>query len=291
MDNIELTIEPRESDLGDFTVGRVLPYRSRRMVGPFIFLDHIGPAHFEAGHGIDVRPHPHIGLATVTYLFSGEILHRDSVNSIQTIQPGAVNWMTAGSGIAHSERSPELARQFGQTLHGLQSWVALPKEHEETQPEFFHHPADTLPEFQWGKATLKVIAGRAFEHEAPVRIYSPMFYVEANLPAGESLVLPPEYQERSLYLITGRLRIGTSIIAPRLMPVFTPRDTITIEAIEHSHFVMLGGEPLPEKRFIYWNFVSSSQDRIVQAKEDWSNRRFAPVINDTSEHIPLPEAA
>ena len=289
MSSIELTIEPRERDLGDFTVRRVLPYAKRRMVGPFTFFDHMGPVDLQAGHGMDVRPHPHIGLATVTYLFSGEITHRDSIGSVQKIEPGAVNWMTAGRGIAHSERSPEDARQHAQHVHGLQSWVALPKEYEECAPEFFHHAADTLPEFEFKGAKLKLIAGRAFDHEAPVKLYSPLFYAEAHLPAEKTLTLTPEYRERALYLIAGKLRIGATEIQPRSMPIFASGDSITIEALEPSHFMMLGGEPLPEQRFMWWNFVSSSQDRIVQAQEDWKNQRFPAVINDTKEFIPLPE--
>ena len=289
MSLIDLTITPREKDLGGFTVRRVLPYAKRRMVGPFIFLDHMGPADFAAGQGMDVRPHPHIGLATVTYLFEGEMFHRDSIGSAQEILPGAVNWMTSGRGITHSERTGEEVRKTARRAHGLQSWVALPKEFEEIAPEFHHHAADTLPIFDTGGVQLKLAAGRAYGHEAPVKIYSPLFYVEAKMPAGKSLALPNEYTERALYLIDGSLRIGDSIIAPQTMPVFTSGDTITIEALAPSHLMLLGGEPLSEPRFIDWNFVSSSKERLEQAKADWKAGKFSKVPGDDREFIPLPE--
>jgi redox-sensitive bicupin YhaK (pirin superfamily) len=236
-----------------------------------------------------VRPHPHIGLATVTYLFEGEIFHRDSIGSAQEILPGAVNWMTSGRGITHSERTGEEIRKAARRAHGLQSWVALPKEFEEIAPEFHHHAADTLPIFDIDGVQLKLVAGRAYSHEAPVKIYSPLFYVEAKMPAGTSLTLPNEYTERALYLIDGNLRIGDSIIAPQTMPVFTVGDTITIEALAPSHIMLLGGEPLSEPRFIDWNFVSSSKERLEQAKADWKAGRFAKVPGDEREFIPLPE--
>lgn len=285
---IELTVEPREKDLGGFSVRRILPYAKRRMVGPFIFLDHMGPADFAANEGIDVRPHPHIGLATVTYLFEGEIFHRDTLGSAQAITPGAVNWMTAGRGIAHSERTVEPERNRPHRAHGLQSWVALPKEYEECAPEFFHHAADTLPKFNIGGAALKLISGKAYGYEAPVKIYSPMFYAEAKLPAGGMLTLPQEYRERALYLIEGSLRIAGTVIAPRTLPVFGAGETIAIEALVPSHLMMLGGEPFPEPRYIDWNFVSSSQDRLVAAREDWQAQRFGKIPGDDKEFIPLP---
>lgn len=290
MSLIDLTIAPREKDLGGFSVRRLLPYAQRRMVGPFIFLDHMGPAHFAAHQGIDVRPHPHIGLATVTYLFEGEILHRDTLGSLQSITPGAVNWMTAGRGIAHSERTTAEDRIRIHDMHGLQSWVALPKEHEETSPEFFHHPAASLPEFKLPGVTLRVIAGTAFNHEAPVKLYSPLFYVEARMEAGSLLNMPDEYRERALYLVEGKIRIGDTVIEPRTMPIFGMDEAILIEALEPSRLVLLGGDPFPEKRFIWWNFVSSSEERIEQAKEDWKAGRFGKVPGDENEFIPLPEA-
>ena len=290
MSLIDLTIIPREKDLGGFSVRRVLPYAKRRMVGPFIFLDHMGPADFAAGQGMDVRPHPHIGLATVTYLFEGEIFHRDSMGSAQEILPGAVNWMTAGRGITHSERTGEQVRQTARRAHGLQSWVALPKEFEEIAPEFHHHAAESLPLFDTDGIQLKLVAGRAYGYEAPVKIYSPLFYVEVTMPAGSTLTLPDEYAERAFYLIDGSVRIGGNIIGPYTMPVFTQGDTITIEALAPSHLMLLGGDPLSEPRYIDWNFVSSSQERLEAAKTDWKEGRFAKVPGDEREFIPLPES-
>lgn len=289
MDLIDLTIFPREKDLGGFTVRRILPYMKRRMVGPFIFLDHMGPAQFAANHGIDVRPHPHIGLATVTYLFEGEIIHRDSLGSNQAIRPGDVNWMTAGRGIAHSERTAVNERSRPHNVHGLQSWVALPKEYEELPPQFFHYNASKLPEFTIGKAAVKLIAGRAFKHESPVSIHSPLFYAEAILPAGARLTLPNEYRERALYLVEGQLKIGNIIIRSVTMPVFNAGETITITAELPSRIMLLGGEPLAEQRFIDWNFVSSSHERIEEAKADWANGKFPKIPGDDKEFIPLPE--
>ena len=286
---IDLTITPREKDLGGFSVRRVLPYAKRRMVGPFIFLDHMGPADFAAGQGMDVRPHPHIGLATVTYLFEGEIFHRDSIGSAQEILPGAVNWMTSGHGITHSERTGAEVRKIARRAHGLQSWVALPKECEEMAPEFHHHASDSLPLWDIGGVQLKLVAGQAYGYEAPVKIYSPLCYVEAKMPAGSVLTLPDEYHERALYLINGSLRIGDSIIAPQTMPIFTSGDIITIEALAPSHLMLLGGDPLSEPRFIEWNFVSSSKERLEQAKADWKAGKFAKVPGDDREFIPLPE--
>jgi redox-sensitive bicupin YhaK (pirin superfamily) len=289
MSLIELTIGPREKDLGGFSVRRILPFAKRRMVGPFIFLDHMGPAQFAAGHGMDVRPHPHIGLATVTYLFEGEIHHRDTLGSSQEILPGAVNWMTAGRGIAHSERTGAEERARPHTAHGLQSWVALPKEYEEIAPEFHHHSTETLPEFSHQGVDFKLICGRALSHEAPVKVYSPIFYLEAKMSAGSRFTLPPEYRERALYLVSGKLRIGSTIIHPLTLPVFESGGDIAIEAMEDSRLMLLGGEPFPEPRFIWWNFVSTSEDRIVQAKEDWKAGRFGVIQGDDKEFIPLPE--
>lgn len=291
MTAIELLITPREKDLGGFTVGRVLPYAKRRMVGPFIFLDHMGPAEFAAGTGIDVRPHPHIGLSTVTYLFEGEILHRDTLGSEQFIRPGDVNWMTAGSGIAHSERTGADERACPHPMHGMQSWIALPKSDEEHAPEFFHHPKATLPEWNAGGAHFRLVAGRAFGQEAPVKIYSPLFYVAVEMQAGSRFTLPDEYRERGLYLVDGTLRVGGTEVRARTMPVFAAGGMIEVEALAPSRLMLLGGEPLGEPRYIEWNFVSSSLDRIVQAKDDWKNRRFPLIPGDDKDFIPLPEEA
>ena len=288
MTAIDLTIIPRDKDLGGFSVRRILPYAKRRMVGPFIFLDHMGPASFVTGQGIDVRPHPHIGLSTVTYLFDGELTHRDTLGSLQQIKPGDVNWMTAGRGIAHSERTGKEERSHPHQMHGLQSWVALPKESEECAPEFFHHAAASLPEFTLPGAHLRIVAGKAFGYEAPVKIYSPLFYAAVTMQPGSQLELPNDYRERALYLLEGELKVGNTIIATKTLPIFHPNDNIVIEATQPSKLILLGGEPLSEPRYIEWNFVSSSQERIEQAKEDWRNQRFGTIPGDDKEFIPLP---
>jgi len=288
MSLISLTIPSRMKDLGGFTVGRILPFAKRHLVGPFIFLDHMGPAHFTAGQGMDVRPHPHIGLATVTYLFEGGMLHRDSLGTEQEILAGDVNWMTAGRGITHSERNSDAQRSQTRTVHGLQSWVALPKEFEEVEPEFHHHPAKSLPVFEIGGVALKLIAGTAYGHTAPVKIFSPLFYVEARMPAGTQLQVPAEYAERALYLISGEVRIGEEAVQERTMPVFAEDADVMITATSDAHLVLLGGANLPEQRYIFWNFVSTSEARIEQAKVDWKAGRFAKVNGD-DEFIPLPE--
>jgi redox-sensitive bicupin YhaK (pirin superfamily) len=259
------------------------------MVGPFIFLDHLGPAMFQPGEGINVRPHPHIGLATVTYLFQGEVLHRDSIGSEQIITPGAVNWMTAGRGIVHSERTSAEEKGKLHYAHGLQSWIALPTEHEEMPPEFHHYPANSLPEWTRSGVKLKLVAGSAYAYEAPVTIYSPMFYLEVKMPAESRLKLPMEYRERAIYLVNGSLRINDTQIEPQTMTVLGQDQIISLEAEIPSHLMLLGGEPLSEPRFIEWNFVSSSLDRIAQAKKDWKAGRFATVPGDDLEFIPLPE--
>lgn len=287
---IDITIEPRDRDLGGFVVRRVLPYAKRRMVGPFIFLDEMGPAEFAAHHGIDVRPHPHIGLATVTYLFDGEILHRDTLGSEKIITPGAVNWMTAGRGIAHSERTTPADTERVHRMHGLQSWVALPKEFEQAAPSFHHHAASALPEWSLGGVDFKIIAGRAFDHESPVTIFSPLFYVEARMQAGSRFTMPAQYAERALYLVQGAVRIGDTAISPATMPVFAPGETITVEATAPALVMLMGGDPFPEPRYIWWNFVSSDEEAIEAAKSDWEAGRFGLVPGDETDFIPLPKS-
>lgn len=286
---IELLIEPRTHNLGTFEVGRILPFVRRRMIGPFIFLDHMGPAHFEIGSALDVLPHPHIGLSTVTYLFEGEIVHRDTLGSHQIIGAGAVNWMTAGRGIVHSERTAPHERAKPHALHGLQSWVGLPKEYEQIEPEFTHYAVDQLPEFTLRGAKVRLIAGEAYGYKSPVKILSPLFYAEIKMDAGVQFSLPEPYRERALYLIDGSLRIGTTVIASRTLPVFSPHNSTALEALMPSHFVILGGEPFTEPRYIDWNFVSSSQERILQAKHDWREQRFPKIPGDDKEYVPLPE--
>ena len=286
---IETIIEARKRDLGGFDVGRVLPSARHKLVGPFIFFDHMGPAGFEPGHGIDVRPHPHINLATVTYLFEGEIVHRDSLGSLQTIRPGAINWMTAGRGIVHSERTGSELRRTGSRLHGVQLWVALPKSHEETDPDFRHYPSAALPEIKQGGARLRVLAGSAYGVASPVRTLSPLFYVEATVPAGGECLLPGEHHEKAAYVVEGVVQCGEQRIEASRMAVFAPGRTPSLRAESAARVMLLGGEPLDGDRHIWWNFVSSSPERIEQAKRDWKEGRFPPVPGDT-EFIPLPEA-
>jgi len=287
---VELEIDARTRDLGDgFTVRRLLPAAARRMVGPFIFLDHMGPVQLAAGRGLDVRPHPHINLATVTYLFDGEILHRDSLGSEQLIRPGAVNWMTAGRGIVHSERSPADARKSGARVHGLQLWVALPKALEEVEPSFRHHGADSIPEVERPGARLRVVAGAAYGTASPVHLLSPLFYVEARLEPGAVLELPDEYAGRAAYVVDGAVSCDGASHRSSTMLVFRAGQPACIEALEAAQVMLLGGAPLDGERHIFWNFVSSSKERIERAKDDWRSRRFPLVPGDDEEFIPLPE--
>jgi len=288
-DGILLVIEPRPRDLGGFTVRRLLPAAGSRMVGPFIFLDHLGPAVMERGAGMDVRPHPHIALATVTYLFEGEIIHRDTLGSERAIHAGDVNWMLAGRGIAHSERSSPEERVRGVRLHGIQSWVALPKAHEEDAPAFVHHPARTLPKVARDGAELTVIAGTAYGARSPVGVLSPTLYVEARLEAGAGLVVDEGHPQRAVHVAEGAVRIGERRIGTGVMAVLQPGAEVTIEAEEASRLMLVGGAPLDGDRHIWWNFVSSSKDRIERAKDDWRHGRFGKVPGDEREFIPLPE--
>ena len=285
---LETIVVPRPRDIGGFEVRRVLPSAEPRNVGPFVFFDQMGPAELAPGFGIDVRPHPHIGLATVTYLFEGSIVHRDSLNSVQAIEPGAVNWMTAGRGIVHSERSDNELRKGRQKLYGIQIWVALPKQHEETAPDFTHYPADVLPQIAGEGKTVRIIAGALFGKSSPVKTLSRLFYADAALDAGASLVLNNDYEERGIYLLEGDVDIhGQRFESGRLL-VFSSGDEITVKAVSAARFVVFGGEPLDSPRHVWWNFVSSSRERIEQAKADWKGARFAWVPGDP-EFIPLPE--
>lgn len=288
-DALELVIVPRSRDLGDgFAVRRALPHAQRQMVGPFIFFDHFGPVQFLAGQGMDVRPHPHIGLATVTYLFDGAILHRDSEGYVQEIQPGAMNLMTAGRGIVHSERTPDLQRRNGQYILGLQSWIALPQAAEEIAPSFQHYAAGQLPTVTDSGFSARIIAGTVLGQSSPVAMVSPWFYAEISMAAGASVPLDPDHEERAVYLVEGELAIaGQQFSAPRLL-VFRPSDRITLRAVQPSRVMVLGGDALEGPRYIWWNFVSSSKERIEQAKQDWKTGRFATVPEE-HEFIPLPE--
>jgi redox-sensitive bicupin YhaK (pirin superfamily) len=280
-------IDQRRRDLGGFEVGRVLPYTRRHMVGPFIFFDHIGPVTFAAGipKSVDVRPHPHIGLATVTYLFAGEIMHRDSVGVQQAIQPSEVNWMIAGRGITHSERF-EKARAEGGPMHGIQAWVALPKEHEETQPSFGHFGAESLPVHEADGTRTRLLAGAAFGLTAGVTTHSPLFYAHWELPPGARVALPNEFPERALYIADGEIESRGHRFGAGQMLVFDIGEDTSITAFAPSTVMALGGEPLGE-RFIEWNFVSSSQERIEQAKADWRAGRMKLPDFDNQEFIPL----
>jgi redox-sensitive bicupin YhaK (pirin superfamily) len=285
---LEHLIAAPSRDIGGFEVRRALPSARRRMVGPFIFLDQMGPATFEPSHGVDVRPHPHIGLATVTYLFEGEVLHRDSLGMVQAIQPGAVNWMTAGRGIAHSERTAPEKRAAGGRLFGMQAWVALPKQHEETEPSFVHHPASTLPLLDGEGARVNLIAGSLYGKTSPVKTLSEMFYAAAVLETGARLTLPADYEERAIYIAEGAVEIdGIGFSAGELL-VFRSGSEIVFRAFKPSRVLLLGGEPMDGQRYIFWNFVSSSRERLEVAKADWKEDRFAKVPQET-EFIPLPE--
>jgi redox-sensitive bicupin YhaK (pirin superfamily) len=288
-DALELVIVPRVRDLGDgFSVRRALPHGKRQMVGPFIFFDQMGPVQFIAGQGLDVRPHPHIGLATVTYLFDGRVMHRDSEGNALEITPGAMNLMTAGRGIAHSERSPASARQGTEGMFGIQSWIALPQAQEETEPSFQHFDAASLPSIEDGGVKARVIAGSAFGRTSPVGMLSEWLYAEVVLAAGASAPLDPDQEERAIYVAEGEVDIaGDRFEGPRLL-VFRPGDRITVRALRRARLMFLGGAALEGPRYIWWNFVSSRKVRIEQAKEDWKTGRFAPVPNET-EFIPLPE--
>jgi redox-sensitive bicupin YhaK (pirin superfamily) len=288
-DAMPLLIEPRLHDLGDgFTVRRLLPYRLRRSVGPFVFFDHIGPAELAPGRGLDVRPHPHIGLATVTYLYEGALTHRDSLGRDQVIRPGDVNWMTAGRGIVHSERTPAPERASGHRMHGIQTWVALPQAFAETEPEFLHHDAGSLPHTMSDGVSLRVIAGRAFGLESPVRVFSSTLYVDVEMEAGSRLVIPPEHDERAMYVVSGNVDADGVRIDPLHMQVLAPGGDVALFAAGPARVLLCGGAPLDGERILWWNFVASSQDRIERAKADWRAQVFGQVPGE-AEFIPLPE--
>ncbi len=285
---IELIIRPRERDLGGFNVRRCLPSAQKPLVGPFIFFDHLGPTEFPAGAGIDVRPHPHINLSTVTYLFEGEILHRDSLGSVQPILPGAINWMTAGKGIVHSERTPPKVRQQAHRVHALQLWVALPKDQEEVEPDFSHYPAEQLPVREEEGLSLQVMVGEAYGLSSPVKVHSETLYVAVELAAGKKLTLPNNVQERGLYLVSGEIHAGTTALEQHCMTVFQPGAAVELTAVTDCRLALIGGEPLGERQ-IWWNFVSSRPERIEQAKQDWLEQRF-PAVPGETEVIPMPKS-
>ncbi len=294
MSQIETLIVPRARDLGGFEVRRALPSMKRQMVGPFIFFDQMGPAEFLTDQGIDVRPHPHIGLATVTYLFDGEIYHRDSLGTQQLIHPGEVNWMIAGKGITHSERTaPEVRASPNSKLFGIQTWVALPEDSEEVDPGFEHVKKEALPYLEDEGKKVRLILGNLYGHRAPVQTFSDMFYADAALEAGAHLPLDPEHEDRGIYVVSGEINIAGDTFTAGQMMVFRPGDSISIKAVQPSRLILLGGETFNGPRYIWWNFVASSQEKIDAAKEawregDWQSGRFQLPPDDQDEFIPLP---
>jgi redox-sensitive bicupin YhaK (pirin superfamily) len=288
-DAIEHVIVPRARDLGGFQVRRALPAAEKQMVGPFIFFDQMGPAEFLIGGGIDVRPHPHIGLATVTYLFEGEVFHRDSLGTSLAIRPGEVNLMTAGRGIVHSERETSAAKAVTRRLFGIQAWAALPKSHEEAVPGFAHHGVDELPRIAGEGKRVRLVMGSAYGARSPVSFPHESLFAEAVLAPGAVLPLDPDYDERAVYVASGEIDIAGDTFGEGRLLVFKPGDRISILATAQSRLVLLGGEPMDSARHIWWNFVASSKERIEQAKEDWRRKRFALVPDDDKEFIPLPE--
>lgn len=282
---VRLLLHPHEKDLGGFSVRRALPAPECRQVGPWVFFDHMGPADFAAGEGIDVRPHPHIHLATVTYLFEGEMLHRDSLGKVQAIRPGDINLMVAGRGIVHSERERPEVRAQAHRQHGLQLWLALPEADEDIEPAFFHHPAAEIPELSVGGAQVRVMMGDAFGVRSPVKTYADTLYVEGKLNAGQSLRLPSA-QERAVYVVSGTISLHGVNVPARTMAVVHAED-ISLQASESAQFVLIGGAPVGP-RYLFWNFVSSRKERIEQAKEDWQAGRFPKIPGDDQEFIPLP---
>jgi redox-sensitive bicupin YhaK (pirin superfamily) len=283
---IEAFLKPHQHDVGGLMVRRVLPALAVRTVGPFIFFDHIGPATLAPGAGLDVRPHPHIGLATVTYLFEGAIMHRDSLGSVQKITPGDVNWMTAGRGIVHSERTPDEERAAGQNMHGIQTWVGLPVVHEEIAPSFEHHPAATLPLVKRDGVSLRVIAGSAFGETAPTTTFSPTLYVAAQFSADSAVTLDTEHEERGVYLLEGDLTIDGDALPAGQMAVLKTGISAGLRSTNGAIAMLLGGAPLDGLRFMEWNFVSSSKEKIEAAKRAWSEQRMGQVPGET-EFIPL----
>lgn len=284
---VKLILEPKEKDLGGFTVRRLLPTKELRSVGPFVFFDHLGPVVFPPGKGVDVRPHPHIGLATITYVFEGEITHRDSLGVVQQIKPNEINWMTAGKGISHSERTPPEFRKRGHTLHALQLWVALPEEIEQINPSFTHYDSDALPLLREGDKSIRVMIGEAFGLESAVKTYSQTLYVEVNLKAGERIDVPEHVEERAVYLVSGGLSAKETIIPVHTMVVFDQTPGIELTANEDSTLVFIGGAPLG-KRIMWWNLVSTRNDLLENAKRAWREGSFPKVPGET-EFIPLPD--
>lgn len=289
MSNINLIIEERAADIGKFLVGRLLPFRQKRMVGPFIYIDHMGPAKLDERTSFDVLPHPHIGLSTLTFLFDGSIMHRDSLGNAVEIQPGEVNWMTAGKGIVHSERTPEYLRHSEKSLHGLQIWVALPKQLEEMEPEFFHISESEIPKWEKNGASFKLIAGEAFNRKSGVPVYSRLYMIEIRSKTKQHLALGEHlYGESGLYVLEGGVESNGNVYEPKQMLVTKESHLCEFTLLANSIVYIFGGEPFPEERFIDWNFVSSSKERIEKAKERWKAQRFEKVKGDEKEYVPYP---
>lgn len=288
MSNVGLIIEERAADIGNFMVGRLLPFKQKRMVGPFIFIDHMGPAELKDYQNLDVGPHPHIGLSTLTYLFEGAVHHRDSIGSDIVIEPGAVNWMTAGRGVVHSERTPEYLRATDKKLHGIQIWVALPKELEDTEPSFTHIPSEDLPEWEEDGLKYKLIAGELMNKKSGVPVHSKLFLIEIKSANGGKVKIGSRlFGESGLYVLEGEVRDGGYTYGPKQMMIAKDSSLCEFEMAENTVVYLFGGEAFPEERFIYWNFVSSSRDKIEDAKQKWQDQRFPKVPGET-EFVPLP---
>lgn len=289
MSNIQLIIEERAADIGNFLVGRLLPFRQKRAVGPFVFIDHMGPAKLSDHQNLDVGPHPHIGLSTLTYLFEGAIMHRDSIGSVMEIKPGAVNWMTAGKGVVHSERTPEYLRHSEKHLHGLQIWVALPKNLEEIEPSFTHIEADAIPSWTENNVAFKLIAGEAFGRKSPVPVYSPLYFLEIKSQQATTVSIGEDlFGESALYILEGSIKDGGETYGSKQILIAKNSELCAFEMAENTTVYIFGGEAFPEERFIFWNFVSSRKDRIEEAKEAWIAQTF-PRIDGETEFVPLPE--
>ena len=289
MSNIKLIIEERPSNIGNFMVGRLLPFREKRMVGPFAFIDHMGPSCMSEYENLDVPPHPHIGLSTLTYLFEGSIMHRDSLGTEMEIKPGQINWMTAGKGIVHSERTPEYLRSSDKMLHGLQIWVALPKELEEMEPSFFHVPENQIPEWEIDNIAYKLIAGEILGQKSPVPVYSPLYLLELKSTTPQTVTIGEHlFGESALYILEGSIESEENVFGPKQILIAKDSKLCTFEMAANTTIYIFGGEPFPEERIIYWNFVASTKELIEQAKEKWLAQTFEKVPGET-EFVPLPE--
>ncbi|RBN50111.1 pirin family protein [Flavobacterium psychrolimnae] len=289
MSNIKLIIEERPSNIGNFMVGRLLPFREKRMVGPFAFIDHMGPSCMSEYENLDVPPHPHIGLSTLTYLFEGSIMHKDSLGTEMEIKPGQINWMTAGKGIVHSERTPEYLRSSDKMLHGLQIWVALPKELEEMEPSFFHVPENQIPEWEIDNIAYKLIAGEILGRKSPVPVYSPLYLLELKSTTPQTVTIGEHlFGESALYILEGSIESEENVFGPKQILIAKDSKLCTFEMAANTTIYIFGGEPFPEERTIYWNFVASTKELIEQAKEKWLAQTFDRVPGET-EFVPLPE--